>query len=104
MGKLAALGLVIMGGFGSPPAVTSQAAIRAIRHAMWFAPSTTVTCAPSGRGQVCQLVDSIPYADQVLGTAEVVGTTTVGVFPGRHGDRVRVLVPDHFEIYAAPTV
>lgn len=102
MGKLAAIGAVILG-FNGAAGVTSAQATRALVQDAKALPTSQITCTPSGRAQDCQVIDTTTSTSDVLGPETIVGTTVFRVSRGRHGYRVRVLVPDHFDIYARPS-
>jgi hypothetical protein len=98
MGKLASIGAVILGLSGMP-SVTPPQAERAIRRSLSVPQVVRVVCMAAGRDQLCQVSDSAPYVDAVFGPAEIVGTTVCRVSRGRHGYRVRIVVPERFDIY-----
>lgn len=82
--------------------VTPQQAERALAQGVYVTSSTQVQCTPEGRTEICRAMDSTTYTDATFGPARIVGTTVFRV--SRHGTdyEVRIVVPDHFEIYGAP--
>lgn len=101
MGKLAILGATLLG-FSGTPAVTARQAERALWNDAKVLPTSQLSCVADGAAQLCTASDSTGYTDAVFGPATIVGTTTFRVSRARHGYRVRIVVPEQFNIYAGP--
>ena len=100
--KLALIGAIIAGAHGLT-GVTPHQAQQALIDGAWASQTSHIACTPAGRAETCVVTDGTSYTDQAFGPSQIVGQTAFRVARDTHidgGYRVRVIVPDHFAVYA----